>query len=1268
MNATMKLVSGLVLLVLVSHARSDLPEPEEGETAKDLSDVTITDSNTNAAENAKFINHLIDLLVKRSILEESSGARILATFKIKGDNLKTDGVKPFCQESFKTCQADGDADAHNKFITRLTGLLTKTDKRELHLIEYLLELIMDNALLEINDAGQLAAENGYSIDIKITRMISTIEEIELPDDEPKKPKTPKKPHRPNRPRKHKRRDSTVTFPDPPGHDDLTKFINFLVEFLVRVQIFDKPVGGDILATFDVKPTGDLKGKKLTPTTFKTCKIKAHPVSRKKFFPFVKKQLDQKQPLHHLVIHLLQLLIDNGAIHPDHVPKLAAKHNIIVTITHTKFTPKKPHKPRPAGAKPQHPGPDGKPHPEGPHGAHKHPKRPRGPDSSSSSSESQESSESSESSSSSAEASPEVASPEDDGPDGKGPHKPRPHHGDSNEDSNDSSEDDSSSSEGSSSSEESSSESSEESAEHPDGPHKGHPDGPPKGHPDGAPHPAPKPPKPHHGGHKHKCKSCLRNLTPVFRFYSGSKNVHFYTTDIDEADDAVGHHGYTKERSPGFAATSAFDCHCNKNGFKPVYRLFKPGAQTDQFLTTDANEAENAVEKLGYHSEGISFYCATRPGHCGATKALFRYLRPNEHCYTEDYNEGKKHILDLGQKFEGVLCYLWSSAWDNNCDGPQPPAPAPGVCQSCHDNIVPLHRLYSPSSDDHFYTTNVEEAHNAIAKLGYVMEGSPGLVASCASDCKCGNSLKPVYRLFKSGAKNDHFYTLDANEADNAAKNLGYTREGIAFYCTQTASQCGASAALNRYWRGTDHFYTTDANEGQKNVVAVGGKFEGVTCHIWPSTWKANVCGATQHKPQKPVKPPKPGQPPKPKPPPKVVKPKPAVPKPKPPPKPCNKCINLLPLYRLWNPKTDDHFYTTCPQEAENAATKLGYNRETSPGLVAKNGADCHCNRAGFRPAYRYFRPGAKNDHFYTMNAAEGNRAVAKLGYKREGTAFYCSTTPRQCGASLSLFRFLRHTDHFYTTNKAEEKNVLPHGGKYEGITCYIWPAGYKNNTCVTPPKKPAKPKPVHKPVTKPKPAHPKPAVKPAHPKPAVKPAHPKPAVKPAHPKPVVKPAKPAQPKPAHPKPATPVCSPSLTPLYRLFHGGINDHFYTTNAGEANNAAGRLGYGREGTPGRVASRPAHGLVPMYRLWKGAPADHFYTTNAAEANNAATRLGYGREGIAFYCSPKPNHCGAKIPWHRYWRGTEHFYTPNTHEGQVNVIARGGTHEGIACYIWP
>lgn len=154
----------------------------------------------------------------------------------------------------------------------------------------------------------------------------------------------------------------------------------------------------------------------------------------------------------------------------------------------------------------------------------------------------------------------------------------------------------------------------------------------------------------------------------------------------------------------------------------------------------------------------------------------------------------------------------------------------------NENIsVLIYRLYNAKSDDHFYTTSLGEANNAANTLGYQHEGSVGSVLPPTAVCSCYDTYVPVYRLYKPGQKDDHFYTTSVAEASTAAQTLQYRWEGIAFYCATSQGECGdcgSKVPLYRYNRNIDHFYTTSLNEAFSNVIPYGGKYEGILCYIW----------------------------------------------------------------------------------------------------------------------------------------------------------------------------------------------------------------------------------------------------------------------------------------------------------------------------------------------------------------------------------------------------------------------------------------------------
>jgi len=143
---------------------------------KESSDVTIT-QNIND-DDSEFANILLDMLVKKPILDEATAARLLATFKVKGVNRKTDGAAAFTKADIGTMTIQGNPDASKKFKNSLTSLFDQ-DKQGQRLVEYLLELALDNDLIDEKAAGQLAADNGYGVSIQTTRYSSSTNEIEV---------------------------------------------------------------------------------------------------------------------------------------------------------------------------------------------------------------------------------------------------------------------------------------------------------------------------------------------------------------------------------------------------------------------------------------------------------------------------------------------------------------------------------------------------------------------------------------------------------------------------------------------------------------------------------------------------------------------------------------------------------------------------------------------------------------------------------------------------------------------------------------------------------------------------------------------------------------------------------------------------------------------------------------------------------------------------------------------------------------------------------
>lgn len=136
----------------------------------------------------------------------------------------------------------------------------------------------------------------------------------------------------------------------------------------------------------------------------------------------------------------------------------------------------------------------------------------------------------------------------------------------------------------------------------------------------------------------------------------------------------------------------------------------------------------------------------------------------------------------------------------------------------------------------------------------------------------------------------------------------------------------------------------------------------------------------------------------------------------------------VPLYRYWNPRIGDHFYTTNWRELGNG--QHGYRYEGVQAQVWQRRVP------GTVPLYRYWNSRI-GDHFYTTDWRElGN---GRYGYLFEGVQ--CCVRPARTAETVALYRYWnpRIGDHFYTTDWRELGN-----GRYdyrlEGVAGYVAPA------------------------------------------------------------------------------------------------------------------------------------------------------------------------------------------------------------------------------------
>lgn len=116
-----------------------------------------------------------------------------------------------------------------------------------------------------------------------------------------------------------------------------------------------------------------------------------------------------------------------------------------------------------------------------------------------------------------------------------------------------------------------------------------------------------------------------------------------------------------------------------------------------------------------------------------------------------------------------------------------------------------------------------------------------------------------------------------------------------------------------------------------------------------------------------------------------------------------------PVYRLYNPSTDNHLYTQDPNEI-TSAVREGFSFEGIAFMAPTGGKTVD--------VYRLYKPNMAK-HFYTASASERDEATSRHGYRYEGVSFkaHCfgACESRRRGR-VNVHRFLKsyNAKHFYS--------------------------------------------------------------------------------------------------------------------------------------------------------------------------------------------------------------------------------------------------------------
>ena len=129
------------------------------------------------------------------------------------------------------------------------------------------------------------------------------------------------------------------------------------------------------------------------------------------------------------------------------------------------------------------------------------------------------------------------------------------------------------------------------------------------------------------------------------------------------------------------------------------------------------------------------------------------------------------------------------------------------------------------------------------------------------------------------------------------------------------------------------------------------------------------------------------------------------------------------MYRLYNPWSGEHLYTSSTKERNNLVD-TGWNYE---------GVGWYAPVTSKTPVFRVYNP-YNGDHHYTVSASERSKLV-KVGWKDEGIGWYSDDAK-----GIALYRqfnpYASIGTHNYTTSKSENDSLAKIGWKPEGVSWF----------------------------------------------------------------------------------------------------------------------------------------------------------------------------------------------------------------------------------------
>jgi len=283
---------------------------------KYLSEVEIEDCTQ---DHLPFADNILASVVDNSLIDAPTAVNLLATFGYTGASRFGEIKQGQKIDKVANVQVVSDPDSKKKFTENLGKLLSAAKLRQVGLIDCVLELALDNALIDIHAAAKLAIQYGYSISIKVRKIVS-------------------QPAVPAATGSKCRSDVTIT-----GSfaEDLSPFLNQLAGELAAAKLLDATVSNSIFATFGITGAG---GKKIPADEISKIEIKGDADAKARCLASLKSFSEKaatggELDLTVLLKTYLELLLDNKAIAAQDAAQLAVSHGVSCSIQERFLTKK-----------------------------------------------------------------------------------------------------------------------------------------------------------------------------------------------------------------------------------------------------------------------------------------------------------------------------------------------------------------------------------------------------------------------------------------------------------------------------------------------------------------------------------------------------------------------------------------------------------------------------------------------------------------------------------------------------------------------------------------------------------------------------------------------------------------------------------------------------------------------------------------------------------------------------------------------------------------